>query len=48
MPALLPKGDEFPMNFEGLASFFRHIYCFAQHFCELGANSADIVCTRCF
>ena len=38
MPALLPKGDEFRMNFEGLGTLFRQIYCFPQHFLELGVN----------
>jgi hypothetical protein len=28
------------MNFEGLGVVFRHIYCFVQHFFELGVNFA--------
>ena len=36
MHALLPKGDESAMNFEGLGTFFRHIYCFPLHVFELG------------
>jgi hypothetical protein len=36
--ALLQKGDEFRINFEGLGTFFRHICCFPHHFCELGMN----------
>ena len=41
MPALLPKSDEFAMNFEGLDTFFRHMRCFPQHFCELGVNLVE-------
>jgi hypothetical protein len=41
MPALLPKSDEFAMNFEGLDTFFRHMRCFPQHFCELGVNFVE-------
>ena len=41
MPALLPKSDEFAMSFEGLDTFFRHIRCFPQHFCELGVNFVE-------
>ena len=29
---LLPTPDEFPMNFEGLGVFFRHICNFPRHF----------------
>jgi hypothetical protein len=36
MPALLARGDESAMYFEGLGSFFRHICSFPQHFFELG------------
>jgi hypothetical protein len=43
MPALLPVGDEFRMNFEALGTFFRHISCFAQHFCELGVKFVENV-----
>jgi hypothetical protein len=41
MIALLPKGDEFAMNFEGLDTTFRHIRCFPQHFCEFGVNFVE-------
>jgi hypothetical protein len=41
MPALLGKGDESAMNFEGLGGPFRDIYCFPKHFCALGANVAE-------
>jgi hypothetical protein len=40
-PSLLPRGDEFRMNSEGLDVFFRHIYCFPQHSFELGVNFAE-------
>jgi hypothetical protein len=33
--------DEFPMIFEGLDVLFRDIYCFPQHFFELGVNFAE-------
>jgi hypothetical protein len=36
MPALLPEGDEFPMNFEGLGVSFRDIYRFPQQFLSWG------------
>jgi hypothetical protein len=38
---LLPTPDEFPMNIEGLGVYSRHIYCFPQHFFELGVNVAE-------
>ena len=39
--SLLPRGDEFRMNSEGLGTSFRHIYCFPQHFSELGVNFVE-------
>jgi hypothetical protein len=39
MPALLPKGDEFPMNFESLDVCFQRIYCSSQQLCEVGLTS---------
>ena len=41
MPSLLPRSDESAMNFEGLGVSFGHVYCSAQHFCELGVNFAE-------
>ncbi len=41
MLALLPKGDEFRMNFEGLGVVFRHICYVPQHFFEWGVSFAE-------
>ena len=44
MPTLLPVGDEFRMNFEGLGVPFSTCFCcFPQLFSELGANFAENV-----
>jgi hypothetical protein len=46
MPTLLPAGDESAMNLEGLGFLLRYIYCFSQHFCELGVNFAENEASR--
>jgi hypothetical protein len=48
MTALLPKGDEFRMIFEGLDVLLRNICCFAQHFSELGVNFIENVAHSSF
>ena len=39
--ALLAIGNESAMNLEPVGGVYRHIYCFAQHFCTLGVNFAE-------